>query len=547
MTRHTSAVRLLAAVAALGLIAGACGDDDDASIDSPEATTGATGTEAPSDATGDTTAPADTDATESTTAPEETDAPADDAAPLVIAVTTEPSTLDAQLVNDRNSRVFTANIYEALLGRNENVEVVPLLAESYENTSDTTWTFTLREGVTFHNGEPFNAESAAFSIQRMISEDFDTQRTSYIDSIVGATAVDEYTLEIETDGVLATLPAQVTQIPMVPVEGAETLDTEPVGTGPYKFVEWNTGVDVVATRNDDYWGDPPAIKDFSIRFISDNQTALSALQAGEVDLVVDILPEQKDLAPIVKSVPAAEFSYIAFNTYLPALSDPRVRVAFNMAIDKETLADVVYEGEARPNDSQNLTDAMLGYNPDLGPIPYDPEGARALLEEAGYPFDEVIELNVPIGRYLKGEESAEYVAEQLRAVGVNIEIIATEFNTYREDGRIPGTEEGAMDLKYGWNSNEFFDGGRILSHVTCEGSSSKICIPEVDELMELGATSLDQDVRDQAYQDAWALLHDDPYAIYLLQQNLLYGVSERLQWEPRQDDEYYVSTMALTA
>lgn len=480
------------------------------------------------------------------------DGPAPDAAEtggsIVIAVTTEPSTLDAQLVNDRNSRVVTGNIYEALLGRTaEGGEIVPLLAESFENTSETTWTFELREGVTFHDGTTFDADDVVFSIERMISEDFDTQRTSYIDRIVGATAVDASTVEIETDGVLATLPIQLTQVPIVSQEAAEALDTNPVGTGPYQFVEWNTGVEISASRYDDYWGDAPALGGFSVRFIADNQTALSALQAGEVDLVIDILPEQSDLAPVVASVPAAEYSYIAFNTYLPALSDPRVRVAFNMAIDKDLLADAVYEGHAAPNDAQNLSEGMLGYNPDLDPIAYDPEGAQALLEEAGYPFDDVIELNVPIGRYLKGEETAEFVAAQLAEVGVNIEIIATEFNTYREDGRIPGTEEGAMDLKYGWNSNEFFDGGRILSHITCDGPSSKICIPEVDELMTLGATSLDPEIRAQAYEDVWAILRDDPYAIYLLQQNLLYGLSERLAWEPRLDDEYYVATMDIAS
>jgi peptide/nickel transport system substrate-binding protein len=465
---------------------------------------------------------------------------------LVIAVTTEPSTLDAQLVNDRNSRVVYANIYETLLARDETGQVVPSLALSHENTGDTTWTFELRPDVTFHDGTTFDAEDVVFSIERMISEDFDTQRTSYTDGIAGATAVDADTVEIETDGPLATLPVQLTQVPIVAPESAETLDTNPVGTGPYRFVEWDPGVSITAERNPDYWGEAPAIDDFTVRFIADNQTALSALQAGEVDLVIDILPEQRDQAPVALSIAAAEFSYIAFNTYLPALEDPRVRVAFNMAIDKELLAETVYLGEATPNDAQHLSEGMLGYNPDLGPIPYDPEGAQALLEEAGYPFDEVIELNVPIGRYLKGEETVEFVAAQLADIGVNTEIISTDFNTYRDAGRIPGTEEGAMDLKYGWNSNEFLDGGRILSHVTCDGASSKICIDEVDELMELGATSLDSAVREQAYQDMWAILHENPHAIYLLQQNLLYGTSERLQWEPRIDDEYFVSTMSLT-
>lgn len=464
---------------------------------------------------------------------------------VTISVTSEPDTLDAQLVNDRNARVFTSNLYESLLGRDAEGKVVPRLAESFEPEGDSAWRFTLRDDVTFHDGTPFDAETVVFSVERMLDEEFDTQRTSYIEGITGAEVVDETTVDILTDGTLATLPIQATQIPMVSPESADDLDANPIGTGPYKFVRWDRGSQMVAEKNEDYWGEEPEIDEFTVKIVPDNQTALAALQSGEVDLVIDILPEQRDLAPETISVPASEFSYVAFNTYLPALESPEVRVAINMAIDKEALAETVYEGEAQPNHAQNLSEGMLGYNPDLDPIPYDPEGAREMLEEAGYDFDTTLELNVPIARYLKGEETVEFLAGQLAEVGVKTEVIRTDFNQYREDGRIPGTEPGAMDLKYGWNSNEFADGSRILSHITCDGPSSKICIPEVDELMQAAASTLDDEARAEAYQEVWAILRDDPYAIYLLQQNLLYGTSERLVWEPRPDDEYYVAEMAV--
>lgn len=535
MNRRHRPMRLIAALVAVGLVAAGCGGDD-AESESTTATSAAAGT-AETTAAGDDT-PTSTDAAAD---------PATDVAPLVMAVSTEPSTLDAQLVNDRNARIFTSNIYETLLFRSAENEIVPKLATAYENIDDNTWQFTLRDDVTFHDGEPFNADAVVFSIERIIAEEFDTQRTSYIDGITGAVKVDDTTVNITTDGLLATLPIQITQIPMVPPAASDQLDTNPIGTGPYEFVSWQAGTEIVATRYDGYWGEAPTITDFIVRIVGDSQTALAALQSGEVDLVVDLLPEQADQVPVFISAPASEFSYIAFNTLRPELSDPRVRVAFNMAIDKDTLADAIYEGQASPNHAQNLSEGMLGYNPDLEPIPYDPEGATALLEEAGYDFGAEIVLNVPIGRYLKGEETAEYVAAQLEEVGINVTLRATEFNTYREEGRIPGDQPGAMDLKYGWNSNEFGDGSRILSHITCGGSSSKICDPAVDELMEDASTSLDPAVRDADYQQVWALLRDNPYAIYLLQQNLLYGTTERLSWEPRLDDEYYVATMSLAA
>ena len=540
--RHRPMRAFAAVLVAAGLVAAAgCGGDDDSADPATTAAESAT-TAAPSDTTG-----AGTDTTAAGEDASTTAVPADDAAPLVMAVSTEPSTLDAQLVNDRSSRIFTDNVYEMLLFRSPANEVEPWLALSYENIDPTTWQFKLREGVTFHDGEPFNADAVVFSIERIIGEDFDTQRTSYIDGITGAVKVDDLTVNITTDGVLATLPIQLTQIPMVPPGAADGLDTNPIGTGAYKFVKWDPGSEIVATRNDDYWGDAPSIKDFVVRIVGDNQTSLAALQSGEVDLVVDLLPEQMDSVPQALSVQGSEFSYIAFNTYLPALSDPRVRVAFNLAIDKETLAATVYEGQATPNHAQNLSEGMLGYNPDLEPIPYDPDGAKALLDEAGYDYDTEITLNVPIGRYLKGEETAEYVAAQLGEVGVKVNINPIEFNTFREEARIPGNEPGAMDLKYGWNSNEFGDGSRIVAHITCEGSSSKICDPAVDQLMTDASQSLDPAQRASDYQQVWATLRDNPYAIYLLQQNLLYGTSDRLVWEPRIDDEYYVATMTLTA
>jgi peptide/nickel transport system substrate-binding protein len=534
--------RLLIALFALAMIAAACGDDDSGG--------GVTGDTADEPAEEPADEPADEPAEEP--AEEPADEPADEAAEepmsdeLIIAVTTEPSTLDAQVVNDRAARVITGNISESLLFRDRGAQLVAGLAESWENVDETTWQFTLRQGVTFHDGSPFNAEAAAYSINRMTAEDFETQRSSYISGILSAEVVDEYTVNVLTDGPDAILPLQMAQVPMVPNGAGDEMNDHPIGTGPYQFVEWNRGQSITAEAFDGYWGEGGTIPRFTVRVIPDAQTALAALQNGEVHLVLDILPEQVSEVPQYKNVGATEFSYVAFNTYVDEMSDPRVRVAMNMAVDKELMAETLYGGFARPNNAQHLTPESLGFNADIGPFPYDPEGARDLLAEAGYPDGFEVTMNVPIGRYLRGEESAQLIAQQLEDIGLTVELVEWEWNEYRDAGRIPGTEEGALDLKYGWNSNEWFDGARTASHVTCEGTSSKICDPIVDENFEIGATTTDQDARDAAYQAAWAELHENPHAIYLLQQDLIYGMAENLVWEPRLDDEYYVSEMSLS-
>ena len=465
---------------------------------------------------------------------------------LTVAVSTEPSTLDGQVANDRNARVITGNIFESLIRRDREAALSPGLATSWETIDEANWEFVLREGVTYHDGSPFNAESAAYSINRMLADDFETQRGSYIEGIVSAEATDEFTVVVTTDGPNAILPLQMAQVPMVPLDAGDEINSEPVGTGPYAFGEWQRGQSITAVRYDDYWGDVPAIESFTVRVIPDAQTGLAALQAGEVDLVLDILPEQVDLVPQVASVHATEFSYIAFNTYKEELSDPAVRIAMNLAVDKELLAETVYSGFARPNQAQHLTPESLGFNDEVEAYPYDPEGAREMLAEAGYPDGFAVTLNVPIGRYLYGEETVQLVAQQLGDIGLDVEVREWEWNEYREAGRIPGTEEGAFDLKYGWNSNEWFDPARVASHVTCDGGSSKICDEVVDENFAIGATTLDQTARDEAYQAAWAQLHENPHAIYLLQQDLIYGLAEDLVWEPRLDDEYYVAEMSFS-
>ncbi|MYH44034.1 MAG: hypothetical protein F4131_10120 [Acidimicrobiaceae bacterium] len=482
------------------------------------------------------------------TAEPEPAAPAGDPGRVVIAVTTEPSTLDPQAVNDRSSRVVTANLFESLLGRDASTALVPVLATSFpESVDDDTWRFTVREGVTFHDGQALNAQAVADSLNRMLHPDYSTQRDSYIRNISSAEVVDAYTVDIHTDGVNAVLPLQIAQLPVISPGTGETVGENPVGTGPYMLESWDRGQQITAVRNADYWGDAPSIEAFTVRFIPDKQTSLAALQAGEVDLVLDILPEQVDLVPQALSVPATEYSYMTINALRPELAPPEVRVAMNLAVDKDLIAETLYEGFAAPNNAQHLSPGMLGFNPDIGPFPHDPDTARGLLAQHGWNEDNPlpVEIYAPIGRYLRGVETAQAVATSLNDVGFDAEVRLAEWTRFRAGSRIKGDQPGAYDLRYGWNSNEWFDGARTRSHVTCDGSSSKLCDEYVTEQFEQAGSTTDQDLRDVLYQRAWARLHENPHAIYLLQQDLIYGATERLVWEPRLDDEYLVSEMAL--
>lgn len=520
--------RSVIAVTLLALVAAACGGDD---------SSGGTGQSggASTTASGPTT----------TKAP----VPAPNAKPLVIAIGTEPATLDAQAVIDRSSRVVTGNIFETLLSRDQDAKLVPLLAESFSAVNDTTWRFVLRKGVKFHNGEDFNAESAAYSVNRIIDKNYKTLRTSYIANITGAKVVDANTIDVTTNGVNAVLPIQMTSLAMVPLKASAeaSFAEKPVGTGPYQFGAWERGRQITAKRFDGYWGTKPPTAEFAVRIIPNAQTALSGLQTGEVDLVLDLLPEQKQLAPKAVSVPATEFSYIAFNTYKTELKDPKVRLAINHAIDKETIAKTIYGGEGSPSYAQMISKGMLGFNEKLQPYKYDPEMAKKLLTEAGYPNGFSLTLNAPRERYLKGEETSQAVAQMLEKVGIKTTVNLVEFTKFQTDGRIAGDKPGAYDLKYAWNSNEWFDASRIVAHITCKGTSSKYCNAEVDKLMEDAVKTLDQASRQKMYERVYEIMYTDPYTVTLLQQNLIYGMTKRVEWKPRLDDEYFVKDFILTA
>ena len=474
-------------------------------------------------------------------------APTGDPGRVTIAVTTEPSTLDPQAVNDRSSRVVTANLFESLLGRDASTALVPVLATGYEAIDDDTWRFSVREGVTFHDGQALDAQAVADALNRMLDPDYSTQRDSYIRGMRVVEAVDASTVDIHTDGVNATLPLQIAQLPIFAPGTADTVGENPVGTGPYMFEAWERGQQITAVRNPDYWGNAPSIDAFTVRFIPDKQTSLAALQAGEVDLVLDILPEQVPLVPQALSVPATEYSYIALNALRPDLAPPEIRVAMNLAVDKDLIAETLYEGYARPNDAQHLSPGMLGYNPDIGPFPYDPDQAREIMESHGWNEDNrlFLEIYAPIGRYLRGVETTQAVATMLNDVGFDTEVRLAEWTRFRAGSRIRGEEPGAYDARYGWNSNEWFDGARTRNFLVCGGSSSKLCDELVTDLFEQAGSTTDQDLRNILYQRAWARLHENPHAIYLLQQDLIYGATERLDWQPRLDDEYLVSEMSL--
>ncbi|HJX39383.1 MAG TPA: ABC transporter substrate-binding protein [Anaerolineae bacterium] len=485
---------------------------------------------------------------EATTPPEATPPPAGPSGSVVIVIGSDPSTLDPQFPDDGNARAVNDNIYEMLVLRDPvTAELGPSLATSWEQVDETTWRFTLQEGVTFHNGEPFNADAVVYSVERMIDPDFASEIISFVETISGAEAVDEKTVDIFTEGPDPILVARLSWLNIVPPvyteENAANFGNEPVGTGPYKFVEWVKGDHVKLEANADYWGGAPSIAEVTIRTIPEEATAASALQAGEVDLVRHLIPEYLDQVPKSASVHGIEFPWIRINTNVEPLNDVRVRQALNYAIDKEALQAALYSGYAAVAEGQILTPGHFGYNPDVKAYPYDPDKARELLQEAGAE-GATLEFVGESGRWLKDKELVEALATQLEAVGLNIEVNIAEWSQWLD--LLFAGAEAAPDLQYSSHDNSLFDADRTLSVLfTSEGSQAAYGNPEVDRLVNEARTETDAAAREDMYHQAVQMIYDDAACVFLLNLDDIYGMSQRLEWQPRIDGRILVKDMTL--
>jgi peptide/nickel transport system substrate-binding protein len=515
---------LVGALVVLGLVASACGgDDSDSSEDSEPA-----GTEA--------------EASDSTAAAEQ-------GASITIALGSEPTSLDPHLVDDGGERAINDNIYETLLARTPEGELIPSLATDLPTqVDDTTWEFTLRDDVTFHDGTPFNADAVVATIERMIGliEAGETDNDGFYSTITGAEAVDPQTVRITTEGPDGVLPARMYWLKIVtPADAAkEDLSDAPNGTGPYTFGSRETGVSIVLNANPEYWGDAPSVATVTYEFVSEGGTRLAGLKSGEYDLITNLPPQDVEQAPKAANIQGQENPTIILDVDEGITADENVRRALNLAIDKEAIAAQVYGGYAQVVNSQLLAPSILGHNPELEPFPYDPDEAKRLIEEAGVAGESITLVGESSGRWLRDRELVEAIAGFWTEAGLDVDLQTPEFGAYLD---ILFDRENRQDAIFVSSSNDILDPSRQLNtYYSMEGVGSSNTNQELADLVAQGQSTLDPEERDPIYQEAVKIAADGAYFAFLVSNEDLYGLSERLQWTPRVDSKLLVKDMSVT-
>ncbi|MFC7328445.1 ABC transporter substrate-binding protein [Marinactinospora rubrisoli] len=347
---------------------------------------------------------------------------------LRVVLAQEPPTLEpceASLTS--TGVVVRSNITEPLIERDpESGELEPLLATAWERTGPSTWSLDLRSGVTFHDGQEFTAEDAAFSIDRAVNSGLACNVDGYV--------FDGRDLEVEVTGDLSLsvttevpdpiLPLRLSFIEVVPrTTSTEHKVREPVGTGPYVLDGWETGVSISLRRNDAYWGEPPAYPEARYVWRSEPSVRAAMITRGEADLATALNPEDATEDNSV-AYPNNETVALRLDGREPPLDDIRVRRAIDMAVERDAIASTLLAGLAEPA-AQLVPEGVVGHDPELRGTPTDPEAARELVAEAaadGAPIDRRITLVARNGMFPRVAETAEALQYQMAQLGLNVRI-----------------------------------------------------------------------------------------------------------------------------
>ncbi len=468
--------------------------------------------------------------------------PAFAAGTMVVSSPQDPGSwdpIDTFLVNWASA---ATNIFDGLTYRGPDMKLVPALATSWEELDDgKRIRFKLREGVTFHNGEPFNAEAVKFTFDRLLGDEGakGPQRSNYV-AIDNVEVIDDLTVDFHLSAPdpvlltkLAAYGAMIVPPKYIAEVGEEQFNLMPVGTGPFKVVSYEPKVGLKMEAWDGFWGDKAKLDELQFRFITEPATAVAELQAGRVDLVipptipVSMIPTIQDDPKLDVVTTAGPTVYaLRYNTRDGITADPNVRKALIMAVDRDTIVNEILGGQAEVIASFQGK-LSFGDDPDLKPLPYDPEGAKKLLAEAGVQPGAAVQIDIR-GNDATFGEVTQAVAAYLSMVGINATIKPYETNTLLND-IIPQGKTGAM-FQQSWGGWTFdYDNTAYSMYHTGEKWNPYDSDPKMDELLESQRHLTDPAKREEILQEIARYAYDRSLEMPLYNLNAIYGINTRVQ------------------
>ena len=474
--------------------------------------------------------------------------------------------LDPQIHGGTIAESQLRHIYEPLVQIDRDLKTVkPQLATEWKRLDDLTYEFKLRQGVKFHNGEDFDADAAKFSIMRPLDPANNASlRTTYT-VIQEVQVVDKYTLRIKTAKPDPALLLRMTGFSMTMVApkwvqqgGNAIFQKEAVGTGPYKLAQGGyTGPqnDIRLEANESYWAGAPKVKKVRLKVIQELATRTAALRSGEVQVAKDVSVEEidsinKSNRALAKLTQSNRIPYYVMDVRNAPTDKKQVRQAINYAANIEGIIQNVLYGNAT-RIATTVAPWHVGFNADLKPYPYDPEKAKSLMKEAGYPDGFDLDVNYIQGRYMKDKEVAEAIAQELNKVGIRTKPILW-------DPALMTQKDNAKELRgiifASWGNwifdadNQLYSRWHTSARDTANGgkgaSSLPYSNPDFDKQVEAARYELDPQKRLDEYKQAQQILYDDAAALFMYTLTDVYGVDNWVTWEPRKDEMVWAHEMA---
>lgn len=468
---------------------------------------------------------------------------------LIIGFEADATTLMANHDVNYTTDTLIRNIYDPLIDREGKTgDFVPVLAEEWKNIDEKTWYLKLKEGVKFHNGADFNAESVKYSIDYILNEENGSFYRSRWANVSEVVVLSDYEVEIHTSVPFPSLIQRIAEdlLIMEPgyVEevGIEKASREPVGTGAYTFVEWSRDNHLKLKAFEGYWQGKPQINEIEFRIIPEFSARMSAFMSGEIHMFKNIpvdSVEQFD-SDEVKQVSSSRINYLALSNLVDGpLKDVKVRQAINYAIDADELLETVLNGYGtRITGPLSKINADYAETKDYG---YDPDLAVQLIKEAGYSPEEIsLTLDTPSGRYPMDSHIAQAIASQLQSIGLNVKVQVNEWGQHLE--KIQKRETGDMYI-LGWGPA--FDGQSTIENLFTQNAPySSFYHEDIEkEIMEVNQL-FNQDERHAGYAKIQEKLVEQAAWVPLWQQADLYAVSKSLNFSPRVDEKMNVFEMS---
>ncbi|WP_418282027.1 ABC transporter substrate-binding protein [Halorubrum sp. DTA98] len=476
-----------------------------------------------------------------------------------ISQTQDPTTLDPHDHRETTTDNVILQAYEFLLGRDLDGNLVDAIATDWEIVDDDRYQLEIRDGVQFHNGDALEPSDCAFSIRRVVIDDAGNLSSPQTDQLAGiedAEVVDgKRAIVAHTDGPTPTTFSNLGSYCPI-MQESWVMDRDPAdvaqemnGTGPYQLEEFVDGEYTDFTSFPDYWDGEAEIGSVRIDASPETSTRVNSLRAGEIDVATAVSPAdaggiEGDDDTYIADGPSTRILMLPMRYDVEPFDSQAFRQAMNYAIDLDSIIDNVLSGFGDPTGQPTL-EGYFGYNPDIDPYPYDPEMAEQLVEESGHAGVE-IELDVPAGRYLRSDEIAQACVNFID----DLDNVSCEINM-RDFGELAGqlldgdiTSSPPFFL-IGWGNTTFDAEQNLLPWLT-EGTSQYTFVDEeLGDLIEQAQSETDVDTREQLLMDACQRAHDLGVFVFLNREYLVYGLNQRVEWEPTPDEYSRAYEMSL--